>query len=59
MLSMQALRPLVPATIPRVDEIGLDTTVLGFGLFITMACGLFFGMAPATRGARAESSDRR
>ena len=52
-LSMQALRTLIPATIPRVDEIGLDGTVLGFGLFITIACGLFFGMAPATRGARA------
>ena len=53
MLSMPALRTLIPATIPRVDEIGLDGTVLGFGLFITIACGLFFGMAPAARGARA------
>jgi putative ABC transport system permease protein len=52
-LSMQALRTLIPATIPRVDEIGLDRTVLGFGLFITIACGLFFGMVPASRGARA------
>jgi putative ABC transport system permease protein len=52
-LSMQALRSLIPATIPRVDEIGLDRAVLGFGLFITIACGLFFGMAPATRAARA------
>jgi putative ABC transport system permease protein len=51
-LSIQALRKLIPATIPRVDEIGLDWTVLGFGLFITIACGVFFGMAPATRGAR-------
>jgi putative ABC transport system permease protein len=53
-LSMQALRTLVPSTIPRVDEIGLDPTVLGFGLTITIACGLFFGLAPATRGARAD-----
>ena len=50
---MQALRTLIPPTIPRVDEIGLDGTVLGFGLFITIACGLFFGMVPAARGARA------
>lgn len=54
MLSMPALRTLIPATIPRVDEIGLDGTVLGCGLFITIACGLFFGMAPATRGARVD-----
>jgi predicted permease len=51
-LSMQALRTIVPATIPRVDEIRLDGTVLVFGLFITMACGLFFGLTPALRGAR-------
>jgi putative ABC transport system permease protein len=52
-LSMQALRTLIPGTIPRVDEIGLDGTVLVFGLLITTACGVFFGMAPALRGARA------
>jgi predicted permease len=52
-LSMQALRSLVPATIPRADEIRLDGAVLVFGLFITTACGIFFGTAPALRGARA------
>jgi putative ABC transport system permease protein len=51
-ISRQSLRSLIPATIPRVEEIGLDTTVLGFGLFTTLACGLFFGMLPAARGAR-------
>ena len=52
-VSMHALRALIPPTIPRVEEIGLDTTVLGFGLFLTVGCGLFFGMVPAVRGARA------
>ena len=52
-LSMQALRTLIPATIPRVEEIRLDGAVLVFGLFITTACGVFFGLAPALRGARA------
>ena len=52
-LSLQALRGLIPASVPRVDEIRLDGTVLGFGMFITIACGVFFGMAPITRGARA------
>ena len=46
------LRALIPATIPRTDEIGLDATILGFGLLITMACGVFFGMVPASRAAR-------
>jgi predicted permease len=51
--SMQALRTLIPATIPRVDEIRIDGAVLVFGLLITSGCGIFFGMAPALRGARA------
>jgi putative ABC transport system permease protein len=53
-LSMEAFRTLIPATIPRVSEIRLDATVLLFGLFITTACGVFFGIAPAMRGARRE-----
>jgi putative ABC transport system permease protein len=52
-LSMRALRTVMPATIPRVDEIRLDGSVLAFGLVITTACGVFFGMVPAMRGARA------
>ena len=52
-VSMQALRTIIPATIPRVDEIRLDGTVLVFGLFITTACGVLFGFAPAMRGAHA------
>jgi predicted permease len=51
-LSMEGLRALIPATIPRVDEIRLDSTVLLFGFFITTACGVFFSIAPALRGGR-------
>jgi predicted permease len=51
-LSMEGLRTLIPATIPRGNEIRLDGTVLCFGFLITTACGVFFGIAPAMRGAR-------
>jgi predicted permease len=51
-LSMESLRTLIPATIPRVNEIRLDGTVLSFGFFITAGCGVLFGIAPALRGAR-------
>jgi len=51
--SMQALRTIIPGTIPRVDEIRLDGAVLVFGLFVTTACGVIFGMVPAIRAARA------
>jgi hypothetical protein len=46
-------RLLIPATVPRADEIRLDGTVLAFGLLLTIACGVFFGIVPAARGARA------
>jgi predicted permease len=51
-LSMEALRAAIPATIPRIDEIRLDTTVLFFGFFITTACGVLCGLAPAMRFGR-------
>jgi putative ABC transport system permease protein len=51
-LSMEALRALIPATIPRVDEIRLDSRVLLFGLVITTACGILFGITPVMRGVR-------
>jgi predicted permease len=49
---MQTLVAVMPPTIPRVDEIGLDATVLAFALGVSMVCGLFFGMVPAVRAAR-------
>jgi predicted permease len=43
------LRILAPATLPRVDEIGLDPTVLLFALAISLLTGLLFGAIPVLR----------
>ena len=43
------LRRLAPATLPRVDEIGLDPVVLLFMLAISLLTGLLFGLVPALR----------
>jgi putative ABC transport system permease protein len=43
------LRSVIPHTIPRANEIGIDTTVLAFTAFLTVASGILFGLLPALR----------
>ena len=47
-----ALRRLVPATVPRADEISLDVTVLAFSAAITIGAAVLFGFVPALRATR-------
>lgn len=52
-----ALRWLVataPAGIPRLDEIGLNLTVLAFAVVLALACGVLFSIWPALRSAHAD-----
>jgi len=69
--SNTALASLGPDTLPRVQTVGLDASVLGFTLGISVLVGLLFGLAPALRStktdltvslkdrARGSTSDRR
>jgi predicted permease len=43
----RALLGLAPDGIPRVAEVGVDLTVLGFAFATALGTGLLFGMAPA------------
>ena len=43
----------LPRSLPRSGEVTLDSHVLIFTLIISLACGIFFGLAPAFRSARA------
>jgi putative ABC transport system permease protein len=47
-----ALRPLIPANIPRAGSIGLDLPVLAFTAAATIGCGLLVGLVPAWRAMR-------
>jgi putative ABC transport system permease protein len=42
---------------PRVDEIGVDVTVLGFTIGTALITGVLFGLAPALRHSRSDPMD--
>jgi putative ABC transport system permease protein len=43
-------------SIPRIDEIGVDGTVLAYSFVISVATGILFGLVPALRYARGDDS---
>ena len=49
---VHALVALGGVGLPRADEIGLDGRVVLFTLVVSVATGLIFGLAPASRGSR-------
>jgi len=46
----------IPSSVPRVDEIRVDGTVLLFTAAVTLFTGLLFGLAPAFRASRTEAN---
>lgn len=51
-VSLAALKSLLPADTPRLASAQLDFRVIGFGLFLSLLCGLAFGLAPAWQASR-------
>jgi putative ABC transport system permease protein len=47
--SIRLLRTMAPAELPRVDEIGIDLTVLVFTLAVSVLSGAVFGLFAALR----------
>jgi putative ABC transport system permease protein len=45
-----------PREIPRLDEVGIDWSVLAFSLAVTLGTGVLFGLVPALRASRVEPS---
>ena len=59
-LAWLALRMLVashPSSIPSVQEIGIDGTVLAYTATLCFAVGILFGIAPAWVGSRGSASE--
>ena len=52
--SLRALVALAPPGIPRLGNVHMDWRVLGFGLLLAVAAGLFTGVVPALRLSRSD-----
>ena len=53
-LGLTALVALAPENLPRLDEIAIDPTVLGFALATVAISSLIFGLAPALQASRVQ-----
>jgi putative ABC transport system permease protein len=49
---LKVLVSFIPPYVPRVSEINIDQTVLGFTLLVSVATGLIFGLMPARQRGR-------
>src|SRR5262245_58389647 len=52
---MRVLQSIPATTIPRAQEAGLNSSVLLFGLVLTLGTGLLFGLVPMLRLSRADA----
>jgi predicted permease len=51
-VSLWVVRTMNPGNIPRLDEIGINGTVLAFTFGLSLATGILFGLAPAWRAIK-------
>jgi putative ABC transport system permease protein len=55
---IRALVAIAPAGLPRLDDVRLDASVLGFTFVLTLLTGVLFGVVPALQGAATELHGR-
>jgi putative ABC transport system permease protein len=53
-LTLSFIIHFVPASVPRLAEVGVDRTVLLFALLISIFTGMIFGLAPAFQAMKAD-----
>lgn len=51
---VRALLLLDSSQIPRMEEVGIDPTVLAFAALVSLGCGVVFGTAPALFGTKTD-----
>jgi predicted permease len=51
-LTLQGMLRFIPKDLPRLDNIGINGTVMAFGFGVSVLTGVLFGLLPARRMAR-------
>jgi len=55
--TMEALKTMNPANLPRLGELSADGRVLAFGLLISLLTGVLFGLFPALQASRPDLNE--
>ena len=56
-ISLRAILATAPASVPRLDEVRLDTVSFAVVAAVTLACALICSLVPAWRAARVDPGD--
>ena len=52
---LDVLRAIAPATLPRMDQVGIDARVLAFTALAALVAAVIFGLVPALRASRPDA----
>jgi putative ABC transport system permease protein len=55
--TVEALKTMNPANLPRLDELSVDGRVLAFSLLISLVTGVLFGLFPAIQASRPDLNE--
>ncbi|MCA1591412.1 MAG: ABC transporter permease [Acidobacteria bacterium] len=54
---VDALKAVLPSDVPRLEEIGVDASALGFTLLVSLSVGVLLGLAPALQRTRPDVAE--
>ena len=55
--TVETLKTMNPANLPRLDELSVDGRALAFALLISLVTGVFFGLFPALQASRPDLNE--